>query len=356
MQQTFEYYIVNPITWNDATPLNKVKSSSITRSLDADTQGSATIDVDENLGECYIRIYLVTVQNGVKERFPLGTFLVQTPSTKFDGKVETISIDAYTPLLELKEKMPPLGYSVFKNTNVMETAFRLVKENLRAPVVQAKNDKTLYSHFVADIDETWLDFITKLIDIAKYDFSIDEMGRIMFAPRIEASYLQPVWTYNDDNSSILYPDITIEKDLYGIPNVVEVVLSKNNHFYYSKVVNDDPGSPISTVSRGREIVKRITNPEIASSEVNGETIQSGVIQQLVDEYAKESLAQLSSLDCTISYKHGYCPVRIGDCVRLNYLKAGLDGVKAKVVKQTINCVPGCEVTEEAVFTTKLWRK
>ena len=30
-------------------------------------------------------------------------------------------------------------------------------------------------------------------------------------------------------------------------------------------------------------------------------------------------------------------------------------VKAKVIKQSIDCTPGCPVTETAVFTTKLWR-
>jgi hypothetical protein len=58
----------------------------------------------------------------------------------------------------------------------------------------------------------------------------------------------------------------------------------------------------------------------------------------------------------VSYSHGYCPVRIGDCVRLNYRRAGLDDVKAMVKTQTIKCSSGgCEVSETAVFTKKLWK-
>lgn len=64
---------------------------------------------------------------------------------------------------------------------------------------------------------------------------------------------------------------------------------------------------------------------------------------------------MSALEYTISYTHGYCPVRIGDCVRLNYSRAGLRGIKAKVISQSIKCEPGCPVTEKAVFTTQLWR-
>ena len=58
---------------------------------------------------------------------------------------------------------------------------------------------------------------------------------------------------------------------------------------------------------------------------------------------------------TLSYSHGYCPVRLYDCVRLNYERAGLIDIKAKVTKQSIECTPGCKVTETAVFTTNLWR-
>ena len=109
MQQTFEYYIVDPGTWKDVKKLSNVKSCTINRDSGTETLGSATIDVTEFLGECYIRAYLITIQNGVKEKHPLGTYLVQTPSSSFDGKIRTVSMDAYTPLLELKENPPPLG-------------------------------------------------------------------------------------------------------------------------------------------------------------------------------------------------------------------------------------------------------
>ena len=97
MQQTFEYYIVDPGTWKDISKVENVISSSINRDASAETLGSASINVNEPLGECYIRIYLITIQNGVREKHPLGTFLVQTPSYSFDGKTKNITLDAYTP-------------------------------------------------------------------------------------------------------------------------------------------------------------------------------------------------------------------------------------------------------------------
>ena len=345
MQQTFEYYIVDPGTWKDISKVENVISSSINRDGSAETLGSASINVNEPVGECYIRIYLITIQNGVREKHPLGTFLVQTPSYNFDGKTKSITLDAYTPLLELKENYPPLGYSILKGENILNMAFRLVRENLRAPVYETTNGEVLHTNFVAATDDTWMTFLSDLLSTAKYKFGLDELGRVLFLPDQDTRSLQPVWTYTDDNSSILYPSLDIDHDLYGIPNVVEVIYSNGNQYYYGEAVNDDSNSPISTVSRGRRITHRVTNPSILGNPT----------QTQIQEYAEQTLREMSTLEYTITYKHGYCPVRLGDCVRLNYKRAGLNGVKAKVISQTIDCVPGCPVTEKAVFTAELWR-
>lgn len=344
MQQTFEYFTVDPETWADDKKIDTVKSCSITRDSEAATLGSASINISESLGECYIRVYLKTIQNGVIERFPLGTYLVQTPSSSFNGKIKDVNMDAYTPLLELKEKQPQIGYALFKGDNTMQMAYMLTRENMRAPVVFTSCDTTLFSDFVAETDDTWLTYLTDLIANAKYGFDLDEMGRVLFAPKQDTASLQPVWTYTDDNCSILHPDFSMDHDMYGIPNVVEVIYSNGSDYYYAKVVNDDPNSPISTVNRGREIVYRTTDPGLVGDPTENQ----------IEEYANQLLRDLSSLEYTITYKHGYCPVRVGDCVRFNYERAGLKDVKAKVISQTISCEPGCPVTEKAVFTTKLW--
>lgn len=345
MQQTFEYYVVDPVTWKDSKLINNVKSCTITRDAEVETLGSASINITESVGECYIRAYLITIQNGVKEKHPLGTFLVQTPSSSFDGKIRNVSMDAYTPLLELKENPPPIGYSLVKGTNIMDLAYQISRENARAPVVKTECDTVLFNDFVADTNDTWLTFLTDFLANAKYEFALDELGRILFSPKQNLASLQPVWTYDDSNSSILYPDFTMDHDLYGIPNVVEVIYSRGKEYYYSRVVNDDSNSPTSTVNRGREIIHRVTDLSMIGDPT----------QNQIQEYAERLLSELSSIVYTVTYSHGYCPVRIGDCVRINYKGAGLTDIKAKVISQNIKCESGCQVTEKAVFTTKLWR-
>lgn len=345
MTQTFEFYMVDPLTWKDTIPLTFIKSCSINRDEESQTLGSATIDTTKELDECYVRVYLVVGQNGVTEKVALGTYLVQTPAISHDGKSNSISMDAYTPLIELKEGLPPLGYSILKNTNIMDTAYDLCREHMRAPVVKADSSKTLYSDFVANINDTWTTLIADLVANANYKLDLDEIGRVLFAPIQDTASLQSRWTYNDDNSSILYPDINKERDLYGIPNVVEVIYSYDGGYLFSRIVNNDENSPISTVNRGREIVYRDSNPNLSGE----------ATQEMLDAYATQLLRNLSCLEHKITYTHGYCPVRVGDCVTLNYEKADIRNVRAKVISQNIKCETGCPVQETAVFTTKLWR-
>ena len=349
MEQTFEFYVVDPASWMDKFALNTITSCTINRDLSADTLGSATINSTEVIDENYVRVYLVVIQNGVKTKIPLGTFLVQTPSIKHDGKVSSVSMDAYTPLVELKGSSPPIGYSLLKDQTIMDVASRLCEENLRAPVVainseNVNSENKLLSNFTSNLNDTWMSFLKDLVSMAKYRIGLDEMGRIIFEPVMDTRSLQPVWTYNDDNSSILRPNFTDERDLYDVPNVVEVVYSTGSGYRTSRIVNDDPNSPVSTVNRGWEKLYRETNPNF-----------SGVPSQRdLDAYAKQILRNRSNLEHTITYTHGYCPVRIGDCVLLNNKRMGLINVKAKVISQSIQCETGCQVEETAVYTTNLW--
>lgn len=345
MQHTFEYYVVDPVSWKDSRQIHTVKRSSIDRDFEAETLGSASFDIEENLGECYIRTYLIASQDGFVEKIALGTHLVQTPSISFDGKAASISMDAYTPLLELKDMLTPIGYYIPKGTNVLDRVYRLTDENVRAPVIKTSSPINLNVDFVANTSESYLSFNSEALLNAKYRYDVDEMGQILFAPEQDTTSLNPIWTFNDDNSSILYPQITIDRDLYDIPNVVEVIYSDETGNFRSVRANNDPSSPVSVVNRGRRISHRVTNPSLLG----------GITQQRIDEYAERVLSELSTLEYTVDFSHGYCPVRIGDCVKLNYTRAGISNVKAKIIKQSISCTPGCPVSSTATFTNKLWR-
>ena len=345
MKQTYEFYIVDPTTWKDVSAVNSITKCTITRDKDDETLGSASISCTEDLTDKYVRVYLITVQDEVRDRHSLGTHIYQTPTIDFNGKYQTTDQDGYTPLIELKEKPPQIGYALRAGTPIMAMAKTLIEENARAPVVGTEDSGTLSDDFVSETDDNWLYFTSDLVACAGYSLGLDEIGQIIFEPDIEVTSMTPIWEFNDDNSSILYPEVSLERDLFNVPNVIEVVYSPpDGDPIYSVVENNDPNSVLSTVSRGRRIVYRETDPDVVDN----------VTKAQLDEYALKTLKDLSSIEYTLSYKHGYCPVRLGDCVLLNYKAAGLVNVKAKVTRQVINCVSGCAVEETAVYTKSLW--
>ena len=332
MQQTYEFYTVDPDSWGDKEKITTIESCSITRDATVDTLGSASFNCTGILDEQYIRVYLSVKQGEETDRVCLGTFLTQTPTDKFDGKRRAISLDGYTPLIELKQDNPTLGYTVRKNALTVISV---------AP--------TLRNGSVANTDDTWFTFISDLIANANFSFGLEPEGNVIFEPYTDLASMRPKWIFDDSNSSILLPEITNERDLFNVPNVVEVVYSTDNGILTSVAINDDPESITSTVSRGRIVRHRETSPSIS------ENMTGANAQAYLDAYAEKLLRNLSNVEHELTYSHGYCPVRLGDCVLLNYERAGLVNVRAKVIRQEIDCETGCTVAETAIYTTQLWR-
>lgn len=349
MKQTFSFYKVDPKTWNDEEPIRTIKTCEVVYDQEDESGGYATITGDDLFGEFYIRIYLDVFQDFMEYHIPLGTVLVQTTFSNFDGIKKELSIDAYTPLIELKEKKPPIGFFIPDQSNIIQRSIEILRENCRAPVIDTTmNQNALFSNkggYVSDLEETWLTYIKGFLKNSDYDILPNERGEIQFHRNLDLNSAQPVFEYSDDENSILYPAISTKQDLYGIPNVVELLYSTVSEGHMIRVINDNENSPISTVNRGREIVYRISNQEISG------------LTSLDDmrKYAESVLEKLSTVEYTITYQHGYNSVKIGDCVRINCKLKELSNIKAKVIKQSIKCENGCPVEETALYLVNLRR-
>lgn len=341
MTQTFEFWAIDPRTWQDSRMLTTVSEMTMDYDLDKETLGSASITCAELLGEVYVRAYLVAEQGGETRRECLGTFMVQSPSYTYDGKAAEHTADAYTPLLELREKLPEIGYTTPEADLVLERAVKIARQYTRAPVAQAAGSTAICGNFTANLDDTWLSFASDLLARAGYRYMVGPRGEVYTQPVADAASMRPVYTFTDDNSSILLPDVTLECDLYGIPNVIEVVWGNN----ITRAVNDDPDSPISTASRGREVVTRITKPDLSENPTEEEA----------KAYAVNELRNRSTLERTVTFTHGYVPdVWLGDCVRIEYGRAGIYA-NAVIQARSIECKTGCTVTETATYTERMWR-
>lgn len=339
---TYEYYQVDPGTWADARQLAGIDSASVAWDSEQDIKGTAAMECEEDLGECYVRPYLVL--DGV--RHPLGAWLCQTPTRSHDGRSQTVSIDAYSPLLELMDDLPPVGYFVSAGSDIVKAAAAIIGEHCHAPVIPATDAgvRLLTEPFVADLEDSWLSFTDGLLAKADLRLGLDEMGDVIMLPVRDLAALQPVLTLRDDDASIVMPDVTDARDLYGVPNVYEAVWSGEQGFVVGRAENDSPSSPLSTVCRGRDVTHRDTSPDLESP-----------TQEEADAYAARCLRELSGVEHEITYRRDWVPgVRAGDCVLLDLDRSDVHA-RAQIVRQELSCDTECLVTETVRWTEQVWQ-
>lgn len=339
MRQTYEYREVDPGTWQDVRALSQVTSAEIEWDDSLPTGGSAKFEGSEDVGECYIRAYLLAEQGADSERVCLGTFLSQTAGDDRDGKTAKIRHESYTPLLELKSSSPPVCYQVPRGSNVADRVTALAAEHCRAPVDGAVDGFVLAEGFTCQLDWTWLDFLGKLAAKIGRRLWPTEEGRIALVPRRDAAALAPRLRLRDDDVSIVQPDVSKTRDYYGIPNVVEVVWSGESGCITATAVNDDPDSPLSVQRRGFTVMHRETSPDLDDPS-----------QADVQAYADSLLSELSTVVHEVTYKRAFVPnVRVGDCVELDLDREDVHA-RAVVKRQKIACATGCQVEETVSYT------
>lgn len=344
MARSYEFYEVDPASWQDVRRLSDVKSASLTFDRGKDTFGNAEFTVTGGSGERYIRAYMVAEQGGERRREPMGTFLAQASSISYDGRSTTVPMEAYTPLMELDEDMPPVGYYVREGRDSMMAASDIVVSHCRAPSSFPESGTVLASPHAAELDETWLGVASSLAAKSGHYLSVDPMGRIVAVPDREPGAMAPSQVFGEDNSTVIR-DVTDDRDLYKVPNVYEAVLTTSDGAVHRAVArNDSPSSPTSTASRGRVILERDSSPEIADG------LGSDATDALLQRYARRRLAERAASEHSVTFSHAWMPhVRVGDCVYLDFPSIGVRS-RAVVEAQTIECSTGGRVSTTARFS------
>lgn len=340
----WRYALVDPSTWVDVREIPFVRSCSVKWDRESDLLVSGTLEIDGDIGdESYVRIWCDAVQDGMAERHAVATLLFQTAKGSTEGTVLTNSADGYSPLLELSDDLPPVGWSV---SGSADEAIALICSHMRAPYVPYETGVTLATDVVASEDESWLDMLWAVCDEAKLDLWVDGMGRVVFLPRLEPWSLQPSYAISDtDERGILFADRDYETDLFGIPNHFEVIRSDAGEWVKADAWNNDPASRSSTVRRGRVITHRETNPD---------GLPSGSSQEVADEYARTRLREESVITRTYTLGIGYLPLRLGDAIHFSDSKLGAEETVI-VNTMDLNCDVEARLNLTATSNEELWR-
>jgi len=317
-------YVVDPASWRETDRLD-ITGGNISRS-DEGLRDSADIECKAYAQgtERYIRIYLDAEQNGASSHVPLFTGLATSPSRDIDGYYETNNVECYSVLKAADDVLLERGYYVPAGAS----GAAVIKELLScvpAPVMISGTAPALQTSIIAGDGETRLSMADKVLTAIAWRMRIGGDGTIELCPKSKEEVAQ----FDPISQDVLEPTITVDYDWYSCPNVLRAVKDD-----LSAVARDDsPDSPLSTVSRGREVWAEDTSCELNTGES-------------ISEYAARHLKELQRVQLSAEYDRRFHPdVMVGDLVRLHYPAQGLEGL-FRVKSQKIELGFGAKTSEE----------
>lgn len=323
----YYYTVVNPTTWKDISR-HELTGGSITRS-DSNLLQSARIDLTDlpTEGEAWVRVYLEATQEADGIREPLFTGIMSVPAVEWDGNRKSYSAECYSALKPAADVLLSRGWYAAAGVNGAEAAAGLLAVGA-APVKCEENAPRLATSIVAEDGETNLTMAWKIVEAIGWRIRISGDGTIRILPAAS----EAAATFDSIGNDIVELSVTDTRDWFSCPNVFRAESGDMTAI----ARDDDEGSSLSTVRRGREIWAEERNCKLN----DGESLAG---------YAARRLKALQSPARTISYSRRFLPdISVGDLVNLNYSKQNISAV-FRISSQTIDLGYGARTSEEAVM-------
>lgn len=328
---------VNRDTWADGDEVGGLYSATVNSDAEDPTIQHADLTVDAAVGERlesgYYRIAMTAQQGGETERVDVATLLCESTSDIVDRGYAARTVVGQSVLHPASTDKLAIGSYAPSGVDGAEYAAELLRASINAPVV-VQGSFTLDSPVVFDGCSV-LDAVRLILKAGSFALHIDGYGRVVISPAIT----EPALILDNAGARLLQPTISRSLDYSGVPNVYRVTQGTQ----MVEVVNDDPSSPTSTVTRGWRNVETEDNP----IRVNGETLGG---------YAERMLEEKSTVPDSRTYAREWWPdVYVGSLVRGTIASVGIDGL-FRVDSQRFTCDKGITVEEQASREVVTWQR
>ena len=200
-------------------------------------------------------IFILEMPNGDKLEWALGTFLLSSPSRKYQNRV-TRDVEAYDANVILTEDKFDNRYRIPAGTGYIAAVTDILNGAGIWKIDIMSHAGTLATDKEFEIGTSKLTAINELLSVINYtSLWMDETGYAVAKPYVLPTEREPEYEYRTDDISIMQPDAANEIDLFDVPNVWVVTASNpEKDPLVSRYVNDSATSKTSTVSRNRRIV------------------------------------------------------------------------------------------------------
>lgn len=315
--------IVDRATWGDLREV-PIDGGTLNRVPDGLLE-TADLDTGEAVDGEWLRVYLDAVQDGEHVRVPLFTGIASSKSRTVGAVRDAFVAECSSVLQAASDVLLPRGWYAPAGYPAAKMAAKLLGV-FGVRCGYADGSPTLSEAIVAEDGETNMTMAWKLADAVGWRISVDGSGTVSVGPRkndAKARFLAGAY-------DVLESGATDEDGRLSGPNVLRVTSGGAT----AVARDDDPRSPLSTVSRGREVWAAENDPDMGGS-------------ASLSAYASRRLKELQGSARKLKYDRRFHPdVRPGDHVELGYGGRGLDGT-FRVDSQRIEIGAGCKVSEEA---------
>lgn len=353
----YRFVRVSRATGDEVGEIPALSGGTITRNDDTRIKEGAEASLvdDCDFGPDLVRVYLMGEwADGTTADVVLGTFVPVVPSRSITAGHSTYSLKMYGRLQELLDDKFAAPVMVEPGSNAVAVA-RAVCEAQGLTVVVDPSDyvtTNARSYGVgarqnnSEVGDTKLDMVNDLLSLAGFRAATtDEMGRVLMRRYADPSSMAESWRFSEGPTAKFESDMTEERDYTTAANHVVVRYGTFGDDGTGSVVvgeayDTDPGSDLSTVSRGRVITSSYEYDELPPGSDAGE------MQAYADRRAETLLATAQSIVRRVTLTHAYAPVAVNDVVAIDYPSGGVSG-RFQVRTQTMRLAGGCPTECEA---------
>lgn len=247
--------------------------------------------------------------------FPLGIFLLSSPTRSDETGSVKRDIDAFDLTLILRDDKLTERLAVVEGTLIYDA---IVSVLASAGITQyniERSDDVLSRTIEWAPGEEKYAVVNDLLKMMNYTpIHVDEHGFFVSYKYRSPADRSADYKYADDIKSVMFPRAEEELDLYDVPNVFTVIRTNaEEEPLVSTIINDNPKSPTSTVSRGWRKVDIREIEDIAN-------------QEALDAYVSRIAFEASQVYGRIRFKTGLMPFHgYGNVLNLSYSPLDIEG-------------------------------
>ena len=321
-------------------PLLGVTGGEFTFNVNAAIRGGGSIEYQgEKIDWVQHRVqpwYRAEAPGAEPVEWPLGVFLVATPSTEYSDTGRATTLELYDKTLILDQDKFPSTYQVQAGTNIIEAVRALLEDAGQTRMALVETEQTLATSMVWEPGTSRLRVINDLLEAANY-FSIWADGRGIYRA---GPYQAPAdrgesWGFQDDSASIYSAEFTHDYDTFEVPNRVVVVGQSDGEEDSETpvaVAEDVKGGPFSKETVGRWITRY-------------EEGQDAADQATLEGIAQRFLQEGQQVGSTYHIKHAPVPLELQDAVRFRRSTEGLDfGATVQTISYSMDPGALCSTT------------